>query len=99
MARFGVKRNSKDNKPEQIFEASKTTFNQLGFEIYKMRPFAFLVQGRTTGDEGLININIIASPFAQEYSLTLKSETASQETVDALGEKILALLEENINQT
>jgi hypothetical protein len=96
MARYGIKRKINNIKPEQVFEAAKTTFTNLGLEIYKMRPFAYLVQARTTREEGLINVNVIASPFAEEFSLTLKSETESQSTVDALAEKILSMLENQI---
>ena len=82
MARYGIKKNYENIKPEQVYEAGKATFTDLGLEIYKMRPFAYLVQARTTGEEGLINVNIIASPFAKEFNLTVKSDTASQESMD-----------------
>ncbi|MDO9545640.1 MAG: hypothetical protein Q7J07_02685 [Pelolinea sp.] len=96
MARNGIMQKLENIKPEQVFEAGKATFNELGMEIYKMRPFAFLVQARITGDEGLINANIIASPFSNELNLTVKSDTASQETVDATAQKIFSSLEKHL---
>ena len=98
MTRQGINKKLKDIKPEQVFEAGKATFNELGMEIYKMRPFAFLVEARIIGDEGLINANIIASPFVKELNLTVKSETASQETVDAAAQKIFSTLEKHLNK-
>ena len=96
MARYGIKKNYDNMGPEQVFEAGKATFTDLGLDIYKLRPFAYLVQGRTTGKEEVINVNLIASPFAKEFNLTLKSETAAQESVDALAEKVLSTLENKL---
>ena len=98
MARQGITRNLYDYKPEQVFEAGKATFNELGMEIYKMRPIAFLVQARITGDEGLILANIITNPFLKEINLTVKSDSATQETVDATAQKIFATLEKHIGE-
>jgi len=98
MARHGITQKLKDIKPEQIYKAGKATFDELGMEIYKMRPFAFLVQARTTSDEGLINANIIANSFVKEWSLTVKSDTASQETVDATAHKIFSALEKHLGK-
>ena len=96
MPRQSITKKLENIKPEQVFEAGKTTFKELGMEIYKMRSIAFLVQARTTGEEGLILANIIASPFANEMSLTVKSDTASQETVDAVTHKIFSTLEKHL---
>jgi len=96
MPRQGITQKLKNIKPEQVFEAGKATFKELEMEIYKMRSIAFLVQARTIGDEGLILANIIASPFANEMSLTVKSDTASQETVDAATQKIFSTLEKHL---
>ncbi len=98
MPRHGITQKLEDIKPEQVFEAGKATFNELEMEIYKMRPIAFLVQARTTGEEGLILANIIASPFVSEMSLTVKSDTASQETVDATALKIFSILEKHLGK-
>ena len=98
MARQGITRKLEDNKPEQVFEAGKATFNELGMEIYKMRPIAFLVQARIIGDEGLILANIITNPFLNEISLTVKSDSATQETVDATAQNIFAILEKHLGK-
>ena len=98
MARQGITQNLGDHKPEQVFDAGKATFNELDMEIYKMRPIAFLVQARTTGDEGLILANIITNPFLKEINLTVKSDSASQETVDATTQKIFATLEKHLGK-
>ena len=98
MARQSITKKLDDLKPEQVFEAGKITFNELGMEIYKMRSIAFLVQARTTGKGDLILANIIANPFLNEISLTVKSETASQDTVDAVTQKIFGTLEKHLGK-
>lgn len=98
MARQGITQKLENLKPEQVFEAGKATFQELGMEIYKIRAIAFLVQARTIGEEGLILANLIASPFANEMSLTVKSDTASQQTVDATTQKIFSVLEKHLGK-
>lgn len=98
MARHGITQKLENIKPEQVFDAGKATFNELGMDIYKVRPFAYLVQARTIGDEGLINANIVANPFVKEWSLTVKSDTASQKTVDATARKIFSALEKHLGK-
>jgi len=95
MARHGIIKKLDENlKPEQVFEASQAAFKELGWEIYKMRPIAFLVEARTTTEDGYILANIITKVFGErEISITLKGDTASQAAVEAQGEKILASLE------
>jgi len=84
MARYGVTKNlPKDLKPDVVFEASQKTFKELGWEIYKMRPIAFLAEGRKTIDGEYILANIITKVFGNsEFSITIKSDTASQAVVE-----------------
>jgi hypothetical protein len=95
MARYGISKKLEAGiKPERVFEASQATFKKLGWEIYKMRSIAFLVEARTTTDEGYILANIIATVFGNsEISLTIKSDTASQATLEAQAETIFSTLE------
>ena len=71
----------------------------MGWEIYKKRPFAFLVEARTTLSEGYILANIIINVFGDPaINLTIKSDTASQASVDAEAQKISAALERQLGQ-
>lgn len=83
-------------KPEMVFEAAKKTLLDLGYDVYKQRPFAFLVEARTTTEEGLVLVNMIINSFTKELSLVVKSETASQEIVDKIVEKIFEMFESNL---
>jgi hypothetical protein len=87
MARFGITKNlPKDLKPEVVFEAAQKTFKDLGWEVYKMRPIAFLVEGRKTIEGEYILANIITKVFGNpEFSITLKADTATQEVVEEQG--------------
>ena len=98
MARHGItKALDKSVKPEKVFEAAQVAFKELGWEVYKMRSIAFLVEARITGDEGLILPNVIVTVFGNsEIKVTLKSDTASQETVEKHTENIMAALEKAI---
>ena len=86
-----------DLKPELVFEASQATFKTLGWEVYKMRAIAYLVEGRITLDNDYILGNIITNVFGTpEISISIKSDTASQETVETLAAKLLETLESKI---
>ena len=99
MARQGITKSLEGNKPEFVFDAAQVTFKELGWEVYKKRPFAFLVEARTTTSEGYILANIIITVFGNPgINLTIKSDTASQATVDDQARKIMAALEKNISK-
>ncbi|HEX9012310.1 MAG TPA: hypothetical protein VF813_02295 [Anaerolineaceae bacterium] len=84
-------------RPEKAYEAAEATLKQLGWEVYKKRTFAFLVEARMTTDEGYILANIIVKVFGNpEINLTIKSDTASQATVDAKAQQIMGTLEKNL---
>jgi hypothetical protein len=98
MARHGITKALEAGiKPEQVFEASQVVLKALGWEIYKMRSIAFLVEGRKTTEEGYILANIITKVFgSSEINITLKSDTASQASVEAMGAQILEALEKTL---
>ncbi len=99
MARNGISKPLGTTKPEAAFEAAQDAFKELGWEVYKKRPFAFLVEARTTLSEGYVLANIIVNVFGNpEINLTIKSDTASQATVDAEAQKIAASLEKHLAQ-
>ena len=91
MARQGiVKALETGLKPDKVFEASQVAFKAMGWEIYKMRQIAFLVEARTTTAEGYILANIITKVFGTpEINITVKSDTASQSSVDEIAARIL----------
>jgi hypothetical protein len=95
MARHGIiKPLDADIKPEKVFEVSQAVFKSLGWEVYKIRQIAFLVEARTTIDDQYILGNIITKIFGNpEINIIVKSDTASQKTVEGLAENILAALE------
>jgi len=74
---------------EQVFEASKAAFNELGMVVFKVRSFAFLLQARTASEEDLVNANLIVSAFENEFNLTLSSETVDQESLIDLADKFI----------
>lgn len=96
MAKREIKRKLNEAKPEQIFELGKRTFESLGFEIFKTRPFAFLIQARKSGESGMITANLIANAFLKEFTLTVKSEGDSQDSIDKLAEEILEKLDRQL---
>ncbi len=99
MARTGISKPLGNTKPEAAYDAAQAVFKELGWEVYKKRPFAFLVEARTTLSEGYILANIIVNVFGNpEINLTIKSDTASQATVDAEAQKITASLEKHLGQ-
>ena len=76
-------------KPDQIFEAGKSVLKELGFEIFKTRPFAFLIQAKKPVESGVINANLIANAFSKEFTITVKGENEPQENVDSIANDIL----------
>ena len=92
MTKLYIKENFEGSKSEQVFEASKATFNELGMEILKVRAFAFLIQARTTPEEDLINANLLVSNFEDEFTLSLSSETADQESLKYLANRFVETL-------
>lgn len=96
MSRTTIQKIYSELKPELIYEASKKALTDLGHEVYKQRPFAYLVEARTTTEEGLVLANMIVNAFTKEFSLVVKSETASQENVDDIANNILKAFEENL---
>lgn len=84
-------------KPEQVFEAGRTSFVDLEMEIVKDRSFALLLQVRTKGDH-VINANFIVNGFQNEFTLTLTSETADAEALHALAEQFAERLKQHLAQ-
>jgi hypothetical protein len=95
MARYGITKKLEGGlKAEKVFEASQVVFKQLGWEVYKMRSIAFLVEARITTNEGYILANIITTVFGNpEINLTIKSDTASQATLETQAHTIFSSLE------
>lgn len=97
MAKSEIKRQLNESEPEDIFEVGKRTFESLGFEIFKTRPFAFLIQARKAGESGMITANLIANAFLREFTLTVKGEKESQDRIDLLAKQILDMLEQKLD--
>jgi len=82
-------------KPEEVFEAAQAAFKKLGWEVYKKRPIAFLVEGRTNLPEGYILANVMVKVFGgTELSVIAKSDTVSQEIVESSVAKIYETIEQ-----
>jgi len=99
MARYGITKPLGNIKPEDVFEASQAAFKNIGWEVYKLRSIAFLVEARTTGnaDEGYILANFIATAFGTpEIKLTLKGDTASEETLKKYAGQIMDALDREL---
>lgn len=94
MARFGIaKQFGEGVKAENVYDAAQVAFKETGWEVYKLRPIAYLAEARKTGAEGYMLANIIASAFSPEYKVALKSDTASQAMIDQEAETVLAALD------
>jgi hypothetical protein len=84
-------------KPNQVFEAGRTSFADLEMGIVKDRSFALLLQARRLGDH-VINANFIVDGFQNEFTLTLSSETANQEALQGLAERFTAKLNQYLTE-
>ena len=95
MARIGLTKTLDAGvKPEQVFEGAQAAFKSLGWEVYKIRQIAYLVEARITINDQYILGNIITKIFpSPEINIIVKSDTASQETVEAQANKVLEALE------
>jgi len=94
MSRYGITKPLGNVKPEDVFEASQAAFKNIGWEVYKMRSIAFLVEARKTGDEGYVLANLIATAFGNpEIKLTLKGDTTSEEALKKYADQIMDELE------
>lgn len=82
-------------KPDQVFAAGRNAFADLDMEIVKDRSFALLLQARTTGADP-INANFMVNGFKNEFSLTLTSERANPEGLQALAESFKQALEQHL---
>ena len=89
MAKREITEKYTEQKPEQVFEAGKSVFEAMGFEIFKTRPFAFLIQAKKSDESGVVNANLIANAFSKEFTVTVKGEKESQETVDSIAQDII----------
>ncbi len=101
MARYGITKPLVNIKPEDVFEASQAAFKNIGWEVYKLRSIAFLVEARITGDgdEGYVLANLIATAFGNpEIKLTLKGDTASEEALKKYADQILDALEKALTR-
>ncbi len=99
MARYGITKPLGNKKPEDVFEASQAAFKNIGWEVYKMRSIAFLVEARTTGDEGYVLANLIATTFGNlEIKLTLKGDTTSEEALKIYADQIMDELEKALSR-
>jgi hypothetical protein len=99
MARYGITKPLGNTKPENVFESSQAAFKNIGWEVYKLRSIAFLVEARTTGDgdEGYVLANLIATAFGNpEIKLTLKGDNASEETLKKYADQIMEALEKEL---
>jgi hypothetical protein len=86
-------------KPENVFIAAQAAFKSLGWEVYKIRQIAFLVEARITINDEYILGNIITKIFGNpEINIIVKSDTASQETVEAQSARVLEALEKALAQ-
>ena len=67
MARFGITKPLGNIKPEHVFDAAQVAFKNIGWEVYKMRSIAFLVEARVSGEQGYVLANLIASRLTVVY--------------------------------
>lgn len=94
MARFGVSKPLANTKPELVFDAAQAAFKEIGWEVYKLRSIAFLVEARITGEHGYVLANLIATAFGTpEIKLTLKGDDASEESLKNYADQILTALD------
>jgi hypothetical protein len=84
-------------KPENVFEAGKKVFDEIGMEIIKVRSFAFFLQAQTKGGGDMIDASFIVSGFQNEFSLTLTSETAGQEKLETFADEYLEKLDHHLS--
>ena len=98
MAKLQIEEKYEGWKPGDVFEASKAAFNEIGMEILKVRAFAFLLQARTTTEEDLIEANLLVSNFEDEFTLSLSSETADQESLNHLAKEFVETLKRLLHE-
>lgn len=84
-------------KPGEVFEAGRTSFDDLEMEIVKDRSFALLLQTRLTGND-VINANFIVNGFQNEFTLTLNSETAGADAMQSLAERFVERLNQHLTE-
>jgi len=79
----------------EIYTASLTAFTQIGFEIWKERPMAWLAMARKDVDGKEVNGNLAArmtSPAS--YTLTITSEFHSEEELAVFAESFVKAINE-----
>lgn len=82
-----------EQPPQVCFDALQTLLPDLGYEIWKTRPMAYLTQARGSIDGVPLSLNIIASMFAPtRVTVTAASDTLPEETLAAAAEDILQRL-------
>lgn len=81
----------------EVYEAAVTAFEEVGFEVWKKRPIAWLAMVRGTF-EGLAFDGNLAARFTQptSYILTLTSETMSDELLGKAADTFLGVLTEKL---
>jgi len=96
MEKFQVTEKYEGKKAEQVFEAGKLTFSDLGMKIVKDRSFAFLLQGSLFVEGNLINTNFIVNAFQNEINLTSTSEAAGKEMLSDFAERFMETLKSHL---
>jgi hypothetical protein len=92
MAKVMESRNYPGKSPDDCFDAAKVALPKAGFEIWKLRPIAWLVLANRQTPEGVAKANLAFRPGAAG-TLTLTGDRLSQETLQAMAAEAMVALD------
>jgi hypothetical protein len=82
-----------EQSPQACFDALQALLPDLGYEIWKTRPMAYLTQARGSIDGAPLTLNIIASMFAPtRVTVTAASDDLPEDALNTAAETILQRL-------
>jgi hypothetical protein len=85
-------RNYPGRSPDDCYNAAKKALPKAGFEVWKLRPAAWLVMANRQTPEGVAKANFAFRPGAAG-TLTLAGDDVSQETLKAIAAEAMAALD------
>lgn len=98
MSKFQESRTYAGKTADDCYAAAEKILPEVGFEVWKRRPMAWLLQAKRKQAEGSIDANLVCRLGANTMViLTLSSNTISQEVLKSIAEEIFSMLETQLN--
>ena len=87
MTKITIEEKIPGKSADDVYETFNSVFEEVGFEIWKKRPIAWLCMAKTSIDSKPVDANLVVRPTSPvSLTLIMSSPTATEEDMSALAE-------------